>query len=102
MFFCQKLDNNFYFPGVSLCPQAKTEDGFDLTFGTNHFGHFLLTELLSPLLKSAAIHEPNSRPRIVIVSALAHKHAPINWDDINYEGPNFNSWFVFKCFIYLS
>ena len=47
--------------GVGMCPQAKTEDGFDLLFGTNHLGHFLLTELLMPLLKKSA--DSGNRPR---------------------------------------
>ena len=37
-----------------ICPELKTEDGFDMQFATNHLGHFLLTELLLPLLKKSA------------------------------------------------
>ncbi|XP_019647927.1 PREDICTED: retinol dehydrogenase 13-like [Branchiostoma belcheri] len=65
--------------GVAACPQWKTEDGFELQFGTNHLGHFLLTNLLLDKLKNSA---PS---RVVIVSALAHVWGKIDFDDINSE-----------------
>merc|ERR1712141_372425 len=56
--------------GIMMCPEWKTEDGFDMQFGTNHLGHFLLTELITPLLvKSASL---GSDARIVNVSSMAH------------------------------
>ena len=37
-----------------MCPEWKTEDGFDMQLGTNHLGHFLFTELITPLLMKSA------------------------------------------------
>ena len=37
--------------GVGFIPYSKTEDGFESTIATNHFGHFLLTNLLIEKLK---------------------------------------------------
>jgi NAD(P)-dependent dehydrogenase (short-subunit alcohol dehydrogenase family) len=62
------------------CPEQRTEEGFEMQIGTNHFGHFLLTNLLMPLLKKAA---PGAR--IVNVSSLAHERGQIYWDDVNFE-----------------
>jgi len=66
--------------GIMACPKGLTEDGFELQIGTNHFGHFLLTNLLMPLIKRAA---PGAR--IVNVSSAAHEMGAMHWDDINFE-----------------
>lgn len=50
--------------------RAVTRQGFELTFGVNHLGHFLLTELLLPRLLQQA------HSRVVNVSSIAHYDAP--------------------------
>jgi NAD(P)-dependent dehydrogenase (short-subunit alcohol dehydrogenase family) len=49
--------------------RGVTRDGFELTFGTNHLGHFLLTMLLARPLRAAA------GARVVNVSSQAHYDA---------------------------
>jgi NAD(P)-dependent dehydrogenase (short-subunit alcohol dehydrogenase family) len=54
--------------------RGTTKQGFELTFGTNHLGHFLFTTMLLPLLRKSA---PS---RIVNVSSKAHFDAKkIDW-----------------------
>merc|ERR1712142_210738 len=76
----EKIDILINNAGIMACPKMKTKDGFEMQFGTNHLGHFLLTNLLMPQLKKAA---PGAR--IVNVSSLAHTNGHMNWDDINYD-----------------
>jgi NAD(P)-dependent dehydrogenase (short-subunit alcohol dehydrogenase family) len=55
--------------------RGVTKDGFELLFGTNHLGPFLLTTLLLPLLRASA------PARIVNVSSTLHRKAKeIDWD----------------------
>jgi len=65
--------------GVMMPPYTKTEDGFELQFGTNHLGHFALTGLLIDLI----LKTENSR--IVNVSSTAHNWGGINFNDLNSE-----------------
>jgi NAD(P)-dependent dehydrogenase (short-subunit alcohol dehydrogenase family) len=66
--------------GVMFTPFERTADGFELQFGTNHLGHFLLTALLMPAITNAA---PGSR--VVNLSSGGHRASDILWDDPNYE-----------------
>lgn len=59
--------------------RETTKDGLELGIGTNHFGHFLLTNLLLDVLKAAA---PS---RIITVSSVMHKWYKINKDDLQME-----------------
>ena len=46
-----KIDVLINNAGVSFLPYSKTEDGLEIIIGTNHFGHFLFTNLLLDKLK---------------------------------------------------
>ncbi len=77
--------------GVMNTPQGTTKDGFETQIGINHFGHFLLTELLLPLLKSSA---PS---RVVNVSSCFHDKAVgregrIDLDDMHFERRKYDGW----------
>ncbi|MXM68516.1 SDR family NAD(P)-dependent oxidoreductase [Streptomyces sp. HUCO-GS316] len=61
--------------GVMMIPQQRTRDGFEMQFGTNHLGHFALTNLLLPYVTD----------RVVTVASGAHRwgDAVIRFDDLN-------------------
>jgi NAD(P)-dependent dehydrogenase (short-subunit alcohol dehydrogenase family) len=72
--------------GVMACPFARTSDGFEMQFGSNHLGHFLLTCLLAPALLRGA---PS---RIVSVSSRGHHMSPVVFDDIQFEKRPYDKW----------
>jgi len=66
--------------GVMIIPKHRlTKDGFEMHFGTNHLGHFLLTNLLLDRIKEA----PSAR--IVNVSSIGHMYGSIDFQNLNSE-----------------
>lgn len=72
--------------GVMACPHKETDDGFEMQFGTNHIGHFVLTAMLAGALEAGA---PS---RIVNVSSRGHRLSPVVFDDIQYEARPYDKW----------
>lgn len=68
--------------GVMIPPRGTTKDGFELQFGTNHLGHFALTNLLLPHVTD----------RVVTVASAAHRHGRIDLQDPNWERREFRNW----------
>jgi len=65
--------------GLMFPPYGRTEDGFELQFGTNHLGHFALTGLVLDRLLAT----PGSR--VVTVSSTGHRAGAVDLDDLQFE-----------------
>jgi NAD(P)-dependent dehydrogenase (short-subunit alcohol dehydrogenase family) len=68
--------------GVMAPPLSRTAEGFELQFGTNHLGHFALTNLLLEHVTG----------RVVTVSSGAHRIGGIDFDDLNWERKSYSAW----------
>jgi NAD(P)-dependent dehydrogenase (short-subunit alcohol dehydrogenase family) len=68
--------------GIMIPPLSQTADGFEMQFGTNHLGHFALTNLLLPHITG----------RVVTVSSTAHRMGKIDFDDLNWERKPYKAW----------
>jgi NAD(P)-dependent dehydrogenase (short-subunit alcohol dehydrogenase family) len=72
--------------GVMRTPERRTVDGFELQVGTNHLGHFALTNLLLPQLTD----------RVVTVSSGAHRGGSISLDDLNWQRRRYQRWGAYQ------
>jgi NAD(P)-dependent dehydrogenase (short-subunit alcohol dehydrogenase family) len=68
--------------GVMATPLTRTADGFELQFGTNHLGHFALTNLLLEHIGG----------RVVTVSSTMHRVGAIDFEDLNWERKPYRRW----------
>lgn len=65
--------------GVMGLPKGYSKQGYEITFATNHLGHFALTGYLMEKLEKTA------DSRVVTLSSLAHKWGTIDFENLNAE-----------------
>ena len=68
--------------GIMAVPYAQTVDGFESQIGTNHLGHFALTNLLLPKVTD----------RVVTVSSMMHLIGKISLKDLNWKSRPYFAW----------
>ena len=68
--------------GIMAVPFAQTADGFESQIGTNHLGHFALTNLLLPKITD----------RVVTVSSMMHLLGYISLKDLNWKSRPYLAW----------
>jgi NAD(P)-dependent dehydrogenase (short-subunit alcohol dehydrogenase family) len=68
--------------GIMAVPYAQTIDGFESQIGTNHLGHFALTNLLLPKIAD----------RVVTVSSGMHLIGYISLKDLNWKSRPYFAW----------
>lgn len=73
--------------GVMAMPSGRTLDGFEVQFGTNHLGHFVLINRIEPLLADGG--------RLVVLSSQAHRVADVDLDDPNFEQREYDPWVAY-------
>ncbi|KUI26748.1 oxidoreductase [Mycobacterium sp. IS-1742] len=71
--------------GIMAVPYARTVDGFESQIGTNHLGHFALTNLLLPRITD----------RVVTVSSFMHVFGRINLADLNWKARPYSAWLAY-------
>ena len=72
--------------GVMASPRIYTPDGWELQFGTNHMGHFILTTGLRPALAAAG------GARVVSVSSAGHLRSSVDFDDLQFRTREYDPW----------
>jgi NAD(P)-dependent dehydrogenase (short-subunit alcohol dehydrogenase family) len=63
--------------GVMATPFTFTADGFEMQFGTNHLGHFLLVNRIAPLIRTGG--------RLINLSSAGHRYSNVDLQDPNFE-----------------
>ena len=74
--------------GVMFTPFGRTADGFEMQFGTNHLGHFALTQLLLPQLAADG-------SRVVNLSSDGHLMSDVDLDDPNWQHRDYDKFLAY-------
>lgn len=79
-----KLDGILANAGIMAIDEARTADGFERQFGTNHLGHFVLVNRIADLIAPGG--------RLVMVSSGAHRLHDVDLQDPNFERKPYDRW----------
>src|SRR4029453_6422961 len=71
--------------GIMAVPYSQTVDGFESQIGTNHLGHFALTNLLLPRVTE----------RVVTVSSQMHLMGYVSLTDLNSKSRPYSAWLAY-------
>lgn len=63
--------------GVMATPFGCTMDGFEMQFGTNHLGHFVLVNRIAPLIRAGG--------RLINLTSAGHRFSNVDLGDANFE-----------------
>src|SRR5690349_20360500 len=63
--------------GVMAIPFTNTADHFEMQFGTNHLGHFVLVKRIASLIRAGG--------RLINLSSAGHRYSNVDLNDPNFE-----------------
>src|SRR5215470_12985388 len=82
----QPLDLLINNAGIMAAPLSRVARNIESQFATNHVGHFELAVRLWPALRKA------QASRVVSLSSLGHRRAPVDFEDWNFERKPYDRW----------
>jgi NAD(P)-dependent dehydrogenase (short-subunit alcohol dehydrogenase family) len=83
----RKLDLLINNAGVMASPEFRVGPGWEGQFGTNHLGHYVLTNLLWP-----ALTRDGGGARVIELTSAAHRISGIRFDDLQFERDPYDKW----------
>jgi NAD(P)-dependent dehydrogenase (short-subunit alcohol dehydrogenase family) len=90
-----RLDVLMLNAGIMATAPGQTKEGYEIQFGTNHVGHFLLTKLLLPILRSTAAKPEKPDVRVVVLTSAGLGLAPaVGFDEswVRSDGSAVMTW----------
>src|ERR1700732_2280894 len=73
--------------GVMATPFLHTADGFEMQFGTNHLGHFVLVNRIAPLIRKGG--------RLINLASAGHRFSSVDLEDPNFERTPYDPWVAY-------
>jgi NAD(P)-dependent dehydrogenase (short-subunit alcohol dehydrogenase family) len=73
--------------GVMATPFTKTANHFEMQFGTNHLGHFVLVNRIASLIRAGG--------RLINLSSAGHRYSNVDLQDPNFERTPYDPWIAY-------